>query len=69
MNQVRVRQARQKNWREHLNWRVEQIRKDRRSRRVFIYAHFWQAQANADRIARHLPIYTYGLRGFHIEYL
>ncbi|MCA2331868.1 hypothetical protein JF714_15605 [Mycobacterium avium] len=51
------------------NWQVRQPRYDGTTVRVFVYSEWWQAIENANRLSRSMPIYTYGLRGFHIEYV
>lgn len=48
------------------HWNVSQ-RTTPTTVRVFTYARYWQAINNANRLACHKPISTFGLRGFHIE--
>jgi len=51
------------------NWHVRQTVAEGTAVRVFIYSQWRWAMVNADRIANGKPIATFGLRGFHIEYL
>ena len=49
------------------HWKVEQWTTSS-TVRAFIYKDFHGAIKTADRLANWRPIYTYGLRGFHIEF-
>ncbi|WP_104183779.1 hypothetical protein [Mycobacterium avium] len=50
------------------NWQVRQPTAAGKAVRVFVYSEWWQAIENANRLSRSMPICTFGLRGFHIEY-
>ncbi|MDV6975304.1 hypothetical protein [Mycobacterium intracellulare] len=51
------------------NWQVRQPATNCAAVRVFVYSSHRWAILNADRLARGQRISTYGLRGFHIEYV